>query len=85
MSNNWVVENLENALETWNSKLSEIWRLLSESPTEFKGGWICTLGAVLPYGYYASVQFLPRDKTSRASIETVYPFCACKGGGHLGS
>ena len=36
MSNNWVVENLENALETWNSKLSEIWRLLSESPTEFK-------------------------------------------------
>ena len=40
MSNNWVVENLENALETWNSKLSEIWRLLSESPTEFKGGGI---------------------------------------------
>ena len=34
MSNNWVVENLENALETWNSKLSEIWRLLSESPSE---------------------------------------------------
>ena len=40
MSNNWVVENLENALETWNEKLSEIWRLLSESPTEFKGGGI---------------------------------------------
>ena len=40
VSNNWVVENLENALETWNSKLSEIWRLLSESPTEFKGGGI---------------------------------------------
>ena len=40
MSNNWVVENLENALETWNDKLSEIWRLLSESPTEFKGGGI---------------------------------------------
>ena len=40
MSNNWVVENLENALETWNKKLSEIWRLLSESPTEFKGGGI---------------------------------------------
>ena len=34
VSNNWVVENLENALETWNSKLSEIWRLLSESPSE---------------------------------------------------
>ena len=43
MSNNWVVENLENALETWNEKLSEIWRLLSESPTEFKGGGIWTV------------------------------------------
>ena len=40
VSNNWVVENLENALETWNSKLSDIWRLLSESPTEFKDGGI---------------------------------------------
>ncbi len=28
MSDNWVVQNLENALETWNSKLSEIWQLL---------------------------------------------------------
>ncbi len=25
MSDNWVVQNLENALETWNEKLSEIW------------------------------------------------------------
>ena len=27
MSDNWVVQNLENALETWNSKLSEIWQV----------------------------------------------------------
>ena len=38
MSDNWVVQNLENALETWNSKLSEIWQLLTTSPQEFKGG-----------------------------------------------
>ena len=40
MSDNWVVGNLQNALETWNSKLSEIWILVSQSPTEFKDGTI---------------------------------------------
>lgn len=40
MSNNWVVENLQNALDTWNDKLSEIWRLLTETPETFKGGTI---------------------------------------------
>ena len=40
MSNNWIVENIQNAIDTWNDKFAEIWRLLSESPTEFKGGAI---------------------------------------------
>ena len=39
-SENWVVENLENALETWNEKMSEIWLLISQSPEDFKGGTI---------------------------------------------
>lgn len=43
MSNNWIVENLTNALNTWNEKLSEIWRLLTESPQNFKGGSIWTV------------------------------------------
>lgn len=38
MSKNWVVQNLDNALETWNEKLSEIWTLITESPETFKGG-----------------------------------------------
>ena len=29
MSDNWVVQNLENALEVWNGKLSEIWQLIN--------------------------------------------------------
>ena len=37
---NWIVQNLNNALGTWNEKLSEIWTLLTQSPTEFKGGGI---------------------------------------------
>ena len=40
MSDNWVVQNLQNALETWNSKLSEIWTLITQTPETFKGGAI---------------------------------------------
>ena len=40
MSSGWVIDNLNNALETWNEKLSEIWQLVTQSPTEFKGGGI---------------------------------------------
>ncbi len=40
MSDNWVVGNLQNAIDTWNSKLSEIWTLVSRSPEEFRGGAI---------------------------------------------
>lgn len=40
MSDNWVVQNLENALETWNSKLAEIWTIVTQSPENFKGGII---------------------------------------------
>lgn len=37
-SDNWVAQNLQNALQTWNDKLSEIWTLLTQSPEQFKGG-----------------------------------------------
>ena len=40
MSDNWVVQNLENALATWNEKLAEIWHLITQSPEQFKGGTI---------------------------------------------
>lgn len=39
-NNNWVVENLNNALSTWNGKLQEIWQLLLTTPEEFRGGSI---------------------------------------------
>lgn len=39
-SNRWVIDNLNNALQTWNEKLSEIWQIITQSPTEFKGGGI---------------------------------------------
>lgn len=62
MSDNWVVQNLENALKTWNSKLAEIWQLLTTSPQEFKGGSIWTVmvninGAVQAIGLALLVLF----------------------------
>ena len=42
-SGNWIVDNLNSSLATWNGKLSEIWTLLSTSPEHFKGGGIWTI------------------------------------------
>ena len=62
MSDNWVVQNLENALETWNEKLAEIWTLITQSPEQFKGGTIWnvvkdTHGAVQAIGLGLLVLF----------------------------
>ncbi len=62
MSDNWVVQNLQNALETWNSKFAEIWTLLTQSPETFKGGaiWQVILnihGALQAIGYALLVLF----------------------------
>ena len=40
MSDNWVVQNLINALNTWSEKMAEVWALLTTSPDSFKGGTI---------------------------------------------
>lgn len=35
-----IIDNLQNAIQTWNEKLAEIWLLLTQSPQNFKGGGI---------------------------------------------
>ena len=62
MSDNWVVQILENALDSWNSKLSEIWTLITQSPQQFKGGTIWNVivnihGAVQAIGLALLVLF----------------------------
>lgn len=42
-SNNWIVGNLDFSLEKWNNYLSQIWDLITKSPTEFRGGTIWTV------------------------------------------
>ena len=61
-SSNWVVQNLQNALATWNDKLSEIWLLITQSPEEFKDGTIQNIitnihGALQAIGYSLLVLF----------------------------
>ena len=62
MSDNWIVRNIENALEMWSEKLAEIWQLLTQSPETFKGGSIWTVmqsvhGALQAIGYALLVLF----------------------------
>ena len=35
-----IIDNLENALNTWSAKLAEIWSLLTQDPESFRGGTI---------------------------------------------
>lgn len=53
MSDNWIVQNLNSALQTWSDKLAEIWTLLTQSPENFKGGAIWSVMANINGGLKA--------------------------------
>ena len=38
--NDWIIGNLQNALDNWNGKLAELWELITASPETFKGGGV---------------------------------------------
>ena len=85
MSDNWVVQNLENALETWNSKLVEIWQLITQSPETFKSGMIWNAivnihGAVQAIGLALLVLFFVVGvmKTCGSFVEVKKPEHALK-------
>ena len=40
MSESWIIQNLEGAIDVWNGRLAEIWQLISMNPATFKGGSI---------------------------------------------
>ena len=84
-SDNWVVQNLVNALETWNSKLSEIWQIITQSPETFKGGDIWNVivsinGALQAIGYALLVLFFVVGvvKTCGSFVEVKKPEHALK-------
>ena len=85
MSDNWVVQNLENALNTWNQKLAEIWQLITQSPEQFKGGTIWNVivgihGAVQAIGLALPVLFFVIGvmRTCGSLAETKRPETALK-------
>ena len=62
MSDNWIVQNLQNALGVWDGKLAEIWTLITQSPQEFRGGAIWGVvqsihGSMQAIGYALLVLF----------------------------
>lgn len=64
-SDNWIVQNLNNALETWNSKLSEIWQLLTQSPETFKGGDIWSVMLTIHDGKWRTSEKILQECAKR--------------------
>lgn len=84
-SDNWIVQNLQNALNTWNEKLAEIWQILTQSPEEFKGGGIWDVivqihGALMAIGLALLVLFFVVGvmKTCGSFAEVKHPEHAFK-------
>ena len=85
MSDSWVVQNLQNALNTWNEKLAEVWQLISQSPETFKGGAIWSVvqsihGGLQAVGLALLVLFFVTGvmKTCGSLAETKRPEVAVK-------
>lgn len=84
-SDNWIAQNLQNALNTWNGKLTEIWQMLTQSPETFKGGGIWDVivninGTLQAIGYALLVLFflVGMVKTCGSFVEVRKPEHALK-------
>lgn len=84
-TDNWIAQNLQNALNTWNGKLTEIWQLLTQSPENFKGGGIWDVivninGTLQAIGYALLVLFflVGMVKTCGSFVEVRKPEHALK-------
>ena len=99
MSDNWIVQNLNSALQTWSDKLAEIWTLLTQSPENFKGGAIWSVmtninGGLRAIGYGLLVLFfcgragenlweLHGYEEAGTRSESLYPFRTGTGSRHV--
>ncbi len=94
-----IIDNLTSAINTWNSKLAEIWLLLTESPESFKGGdiWkiivkvheglqaigLALLVLFLCMGIDTNLYKLAGCQTSRASLQTISKIYYCQRSCHV--
>ena len=79
------MDNLTNALNTWNDKLGEIWQLLTASPVNYNGGAVWGVmtgihGALQAIGYGLLVLFFAAGvvKTCGSFVEVKKPEHALK-------
>ena len=79
------MDNLTNALNTWNDKLGEIWQLLTASPVSYNGGAVWGVmtgihGALQAIGYGLLVLFFAAGvvKTCGSFVEVKKPEHALK-------
>ncbi len=84
-SGNWIVDNLNAALDMWNAKLAEIWQLITMSPENFKGGGVWSVivdinGALKAIGFALLVLFFVMGvvKTAGSFTEIKKPEHALK-------
>ncbi len=84
-SGSWITDNLQNALETWNEKLAELWQLLTISPEAFRGGGIWAVmvkvnGVLQAIGFALLVLFFVMGvvKTTGSFTELKKPELAVK-------
>ena len=99
-SGNWIVDNLNSALEMWNGRLAEIWQLISTSPESFKGGGVWNVivninDGLKAVGYALLVLFFVMGvvktcgsftemKKAGGGLQMLHPLCAGAGGSDLG-
>lgn len=90
MSNNWIVENIQNALDTWNDKLNEIWRAAFAVAYRVQGrhgmecygkhqrnaqsGWLCALVLFFLMGIMKHYNSMQEIKRPGTGTQAVYPF-----------
>ena len=79
------MDNLTNALNTWNDKLGEIWQLLTVSPVSYNGGTVWSVmtgiyGALQAIGYGLLVLFFAAGvvRTCGSFVEVKKPEHALK-------
>lgn len=84
-SGEWIIENLQAALDMWNQKLAELWQLLTQSPQSFKGGGVWSTivsinGGLKAVGYGLLVLFFVAGvmKTAGSFTEVKRPEHALK-------
>lgn len=82
---NWIIENLQAALDMWNARIAEIWALITQSPQSFKGGSIWGVivninGGLKAVGYALLVLFFVMGvmKTAGSFTEIKRPEHALK-------